>query len=46
MKLFDNLKKLKEGLTKTRENFVTKISEIVTRKAKIDETTLDDLEEI
>ncbi|MFA7229325.1 MAG: signal recognition particle receptor subunit alpha, partial [Melioribacteraceae bacterium] len=46
MKLFDNLKKLKDGLTKTRENIVTKIAEVVTRKAKIDETTLDDLEEI
>ncbi len=46
MKLFPNLKKLKEGLTRTRENLTTKISEVVTRKVKIDENTLDDLEEI
>ncbi len=46
MKLFDGLKKLKEGLSKTRENIVSKISEVVTRKAQIDENTLDELEEI
>ncbi len=46
MKLFSNLKKLKEGLTRTRENLTTKISEVITRKVKIDENTLDDLEEI
>jgi len=46
MNLFSNLKKLKEGLTRTRENLTTKISEVITRKVKIDENTLDDLEEI
>lgn len=46
MKLFSNLKKLKDGLTRTRESIATKISEVITRKAKIDEGTLEDLEEI
>lgn len=46
MKLFSNLKKLKDGLTRTRENIATKISEVITRKVKIDDETLDDLEEI
>jgi fused signal recognition particle receptor len=46
MNLFTNLKKLKDGLAKTRESIATKISEVITRKAKIDENTVDDLEEI
>ena len=46
MKLFTSLKKLKDGLAKTRESIATKISEVITRKAKIDEGTLEDLEEI
>ncbi|MBA4406311.1 signal recognition particle-docking protein FtsY [bacterium] len=46
MGLFSNLKKLKDGLTKTRESIATKISEVITRKVKIDEETIDDLEEI
>lgn len=46
MKLLSNLKKLKDGLAKTRESIATKISEVITRKAKIDEGTVDDLEEI
>lgn len=40
-----NLIKLKEGLTKTRENFLNKISETITRKATIDEQTISDIEE-
>lgn len=46
MKLFSNLKKLKDGLNRTRENITTKISEVITRKAIIDEGTIEDLEEI
>lgn len=46
MNLFTNLKKLKDGLAKTRESIATKISEVITRKVKIDEGTVDDLEEI
>lgn len=46
MGLFSNLKKLKDGLTKTRESIATKISEVITGKVKIDEETIDDLEEI
>lgn len=46
MNLFTNLKKLKDGLAKTRESIATKISEVITRKVKIDERTLEDLEEI
>ncbi len=46
MKLLSKLKQLKDGLTKTRENITTKISEVITGKVKIDEDTLEDLEEI
>ncbi|MCF8240251.1 MAG: signal recognition particle-docking protein FtsY [Melioribacteraceae bacterium] len=48
MKLFKNLNfdKLKSGLNKTREKLVDRISETVSGKAKIDDATLDDLEEI
>ncbi len=41
-----NFSRLKEGLTKTRDSIVKKISETVTRKAKIDASTIDDLEEV
>lgn len=37
--------KLKEGLTKTRENFVGKIEEVFTGRKKIDEELYDELEE-
>jgi fused signal recognition particle receptor len=48
MKIFKNinLDKLKSGLNKTREKLVTKISETISGKAKIDDVTLDELEEI
>jgi len=48
MKLFGNInfKKLKEGLTKTRNNIFNKITETITRKAVIDESTLEEIEEI
>ncbi|MEJ5350096.1 MAG: signal recognition particle-docking protein FtsY [Melioribacteraceae bacterium] len=48
MKLFGNInfKKLKEGLTKTRNNIFNKITETITRKAIIDESTLEEIEEI
>ncbi len=41
-----NFDKLKQGLSKTREKFTSKISEAITGKARIDENTIDDLEEI
>ena len=41
-----NLNKLKEGLTKTRNNLVNKITETISRKAKVDEDTIEELEEI
>ncbi|MEI7812516.1 MAG: signal recognition particle-docking protein FtsY [Ignavibacteria bacterium] len=48
MNLFKNinLNKLKDGLTKTRDKLVAKISETITGKAKLDDELLDELEEI
>jgi len=46
MGLFDKLSRLKEGLTKTRENIFGKIQKILTGKTKIDDELLDNLEEI
>lgn len=48
MSFFKNLNfdKLKSGLNKTKEKIFTKITETITGKAKIDESTLDELEEI
>lgn len=48
MKLFKNINfdKLKSGLTKTREKVVTRISETISGKAKLDDATLEELEEI
>jgi len=48
MKIFKNLNfdKLKEGLNKTREKIVNKISETFTGKAVLDENFLDNVEEI
>jgi fused signal recognition particle receptor len=48
MKLFENvnIKKLKSGLTNTRNKIVNSIQETITRKAVIDDTTIDDIEEI
>lgn len=45
MKLIPNFdfSKLKNGLTKTRDNIVNKISEVVTRKAVINDETLEEL---
>lgn len=47
MKLFNNFNfdRLKTSLTKTRDNIITKINETLSGKAKIDETTLEQLEE-
>lgn len=47
MKLFKNLDfdKLKYGLSKTRNKLFTKINESISGKAKLDETTLEELEE-
>jgi len=48
MKIFPNqaLNKLKEGLSKTRNNLFNKISEVISRKAIIDDDTFDELEAI
>jgi len=48
MKFFSNinLNKLKEGLSKTREKLVTRITETFFGKAVIDDNTLNELEEI
>lgn len=48
MKFFKNLNfdKLKEGLSKTRDKLVNKITETISGKAKIDDATIDELEEI
>ncbi|MFH0733882.1 MAG: signal recognition particle-docking protein FtsY [bacterium] len=48
MSFFKNLNfdKLKDGLNKTRDKIFTKITETITGKAKIDDSTLDELEEI
>lgn len=48
MKLFNNinLNRLKEGLNKTREKLVNKITETFSGKAVIDDNTLDELENI
>ena len=41
-----NFSKLKEGLTKTRDKIVNSISETISGKAVIDDTTLEEIEEI
>lgn len=48
MKIFPNqaLKKLIDGLSKTRNNLVNRISEVISRKAIIDDDTFDELEAI
>lgn len=48
MKLFKNLNfdKLKTGLEKTRKKLVDSISEVVSGKAKIDDKTIEEIEEI
>jgi fused signal recognition particle receptor len=48
MKFFDNinLNRLKEGLSKTRDKLVIKITETFSGKAVIDDNTLNELEEI
>lgn len=48
MKFFSNinLNRLKEGLSKTRNKLVTKITETFSGKAVIDDNTLNELEEI
>ena len=38
--------KLKEGLTKTRENFVGKVEEVFTGRKRIDEELYEELEEV
>ncbi len=48
MGFFDKFKfsRLKEGLSKTRENLVTKVQKLLTSKSKIDDELLENLEEI
>jgi fused signal recognition particle receptor len=38
--------KLKEGLTKTREGIVGKVTRLITARSKIDDVTLEEVEEI
>ncbi|MCL5266808.1 MAG: signal recognition particle-docking protein FtsY [Bacteroidetes bacterium] len=45
MGLLDRFKKIKEGLSRTRTNFVDKISKIITGKTKIDDELIDEIEE-
>lgn len=48
MGFFDKFKleRLKQGLTKTRENILSKVKSLITSKTKIDDELLDNLEEI
>jgi fused signal recognition particle receptor len=48
MSLFENINfsKLKDGLSKTRTKIVNTINEVITRKAVLDDKTLDEIEEI
>lgn len=48
MALFKNINfnKLKEGLSKTKDSFVNKLTETISGRAVVDETLLDDVEEI
>ena len=48
MKLFNNINisRLKQGMTKTRDKLVNKITETLSGKAVIDDNTLNELEEI
>jgi fused signal recognition particle receptor len=48
MGFFDKLKfsRLKEGLTKTREALVTKVTRLITAKATVDDSFLEQMEEI
>ena len=41
-----NLGKLKSGLSNTRDKIYNSINEVLTGKAVIDETTLEEIEEI
>ena len=40
------MKKLKKGLTKTREQFIDRVGTALTGRAKIDDTLIDDIEDI
>lgn len=42
----DKKKKLDEGLEKTKENFLSKLTRTVVGKSKVDEEVLDELEEV
>ncbi len=46
MGLLDRFKKIKDGLTRTRTNFVDRISKIITGKTKIDDELIDEIEEV
>ncbi|MBN1447020.1 MAG: signal recognition particle-docking protein FtsY [Bacteroidetes bacterium] len=48
MGFLDKLKfsRLKEGLTKTRESIIGKVTRVITAKRKIDDELLDDIEEV
>ena len=45
MSLIDRFKKIKDGLSRTRSNFVDKISKVISGKTKIDDELIDQIEE-
>ena len=46
MGLLDRFKKISDGLSMTRSNFVEKISKVISAKTKIDDQVIDSIEEI
>ena len=45
MGLLDRFKKIKDGLTRTRSNFVDRISKVISGRTKIDDQLLEEIEE-
>ncbi len=46
MGLLNRFKKISDGLSRTRSNFVEKISKVISAKTKIDDQVIDSIEEI
>ncbi len=46
MGLLDRFKKIKDGLSRTRTNFVDRISKVISGKTKIDDELIDEIEEV
>lgn len=46
MGLLDRFKKISDGLSRTRSNFVDKISKVISGKTKIDDQVIGGIEEI